>query len=659
MAHRKTRTTTDAIKNRYDAGGTGRRIAAWNPPASGPQRAVEGMSKVRTRARDSVRNDWAAASVVQKWATHLIGVGIVPRWKNKKFKPLWDAHVKVCDADGVLDAYGMQTLGVRGWFEGGEEFIRRRPRELDGTTTPVQYQLIESEYCPMFDANTWPGMPDGFTIRQGIERDNRGRRTAYWFYKEHPGDRPSHPAPDMLIRVAASQVRHCFEPKRAGQLRGVSELASMLVRLRATGDFEDAVLDKQKLSNLFVAFITRALPPEHDIDYDPETGLPKWYDKGGTPMQGMEPGISQQLQPGESVQFANPPEPGTTYSDYLRSTHLGTAAGGGLPYEIMSGDIKEVSDRTLRVLINEFRRLAEQRQWQIVIPMICQPMVDWFAEAAFLAGQITQAELAEAKTCVWSPHGWEYLHPTQDAEGKKILIEAGLTSRTRVIGERGDDAEEIDNERSEEKKRADKLGISPPDPIKLAEAGKAAPAAPAPAKPKPTAHEQALEALALRRATIEVEAIERGPAAPVAAEPSAVEKAFMSMAAQLAEDHAAGRKENAALAQSFAAIASLLAEREMVVNVEPTPITNVLEQTVNVEPTPITNVLEQTITNNVAAPNVAITNDVQPAAISEIAIVSMPERKTTTTIDRHPQTDEITNTTQIERDTPPKKGTEK
>lgn len=496
MARRTTRKDAQDAQNRYDAAGSGRRISSWTPPSTGPRGAVTGLQKIRDRARDSSRNDWAAASSIQKWTTNLIGWGITPRWTDERFTKLWAEHVKTADADCVLDAYGMQTLAVRTWFDAGEVFLRRRPRAATSPLkVPVQYQLIEPDYCPVFDADQWQGMPLGNTIRQGIELNKYGERVAFWFYKDHPGDNPVRIDPLGLIRVAASQVRHIFEPKRPGQMRGVSELSAVLVRLRNTMDFEDAVLDRQKLANLFTMFITRQMPDAADIDFDPETGLPKWYDSKGSPVARLEPGMSQELQPGEGVTFANPPEAGTTFSDYLRSTNLGTAAGGGLPYELMSGDIANVSDRTLRVIILEFRRLAQQRQWQIVIPMLCQPMVDWWADTAALAGEISLADVEAAKAPKWSPQGWEYIHPVQDPQGKALLIEKGLASRSSIIGERGEDPATVDKERAADKKREDELGLTPPP---VAPAAPGAPAKPAPApKPAPKAEATVADVVAL------------------------------------------------------------------------------------------------------------------------------------------------------------------
>jgi lambda family phage portal protein len=460
---------------RYDAAGQGRRIAHWNPGSHGPNRAIDGLQRVRDRARDSSRNDWAGESGIQKWVTNLVGVGITPRWKNERIQELWLKSQGEMDADGVSDFYAQTALAVRTWLDGGEAFIRRRPRNplTSPLAVPLQAQLIEGDFVPLFDALQWQGMPLGNEIVQGVERNRFGERVAYWIYKSHPGDKPQggQPNPLDLVRVPARDLSHVFEPRRPGQMRGVSMLAPVLIRLRNAMDLEDVVLDRQKLANLFTMFITRQLPEEWDgLEFDELTGLPKFYSKDGTPMAGLEPGIAQELRPGEDVKFGNPPEAGTTYSEYMRTSHMGTAAGAGLPYEFMAGDIRDTSDRTLRIMVNEFRRFAEQRQWHVVIPKICQPPVKWWAEAAVLAGKLTLAELEEAQNPEWTPHGWPDIHPTQDIEGRIKARDAGFTSTTAIIARGGEDPKKVLAQIKADKES----GLTPPDPA--AQAPVAAPA---------------------------------------------------------------------------------------------------------------------------------------------------------------------------------------
>ncbi len=441
-------------------------MRGWRPPSSGPNRAITSAPKVRDRARDAARNDWTASAGGQRWVTNLVGTGIVPRAKRIKDNALkemvtglWDRWVAQSDADCVLNFYAQEALVTRSWVESGEVFGRKRWRRKGSMEVPFQVQVIESDYCPQFDTDSWPGLPTGNKIRQGIELDRLGARVAYWLYKAHPTDFVAgNIDKSQLIRVPADEILHVFEPKRPGQLRGVPEFASVLARLRNVADFDDAVLERQKLANLFTVFIEKQVPTSPD-GIDPLTGEAINYETDGTPVAALQPGISQELLPGEKAVFSDPPEAGTTYADYMRTQHLATAAGQGVPYELLSGDIINVSDRTLRVVIQEFRRFVEQRQWHVLIPMFCQRVRDAWVDQAVLVGALPTSVAEDAKAVEWAPHGWQYIHPVQDVQGKQMEVTAGFRSRSSVISERGDDPEQVDDERAADKKREEELGL--------------------------------------------------------------------------------------------------------------------------------------------------------------------------------------------------------
>ena len=607
------------VQNRYDAAGTGRRMRGWTAPSTGPNKAIAGLQNIRNRSRDAARNDWSGESATQKWVSNLVGIGITPRVKRfpagprkRRVVDLWDRWVQQSDADGALNFYGQQALVVRAWLDSGEVFARKRVRTCEsGMEVPLQVQLIEAEFVPLMDADTWPGMPVGNKIRQGIELDRRGQRVAYWMHREHPGDGAVDTS--KLLRIPAAEVLHVYGVKRPGQLRGVSALAPVLARLRSLADYDDAVLERQKIANLFAAFITRGVGG--DGDTDPLTNLPMDFASDGSALAGLQPGIMQELDYGQDIKFANPPEAGTTYSDYVRTQHLGTAAASGMPYEIFSGDIREVSDRTLRVLINEFRRFAEQRQWHTIIPMFCQPVRQWWTDTAVLAGRVTAAEAPDVALVEWAPHGWAHIHPVQDPQGKKLEVEAGFRSRSSVIGERGDDPDMVDAERAADKAREDALGLSevPVTPPGVKEDDE---------ESKARAHASAMFAAQLSAPLVAVAA---GIQAAAAKEQPAP---VVNVAAPVV--NVGGAEVHNHLPEQAA---------------QPAPVVHVAAPVVSVEAPQVHNHLPEQ-----SAPEVHVHNEVQAApAVQKIEITAMPTRETTTRIERDSK-DNILKTIQTERD---------
>lgn len=457
----------------YEGASRGRRMVAWRATSAGPNTTVgASLDLLRRRSRDAARNSATANAVLTKWTSALVGFGISARPDvadpvlKAKLTDLWAAWCRVADTDGAsFDS--LQQMAVRAWFESGECFVRMRPRLLsDGLPVPVQLQLLESEMLPLMDADTYNGMPAGNYIRQGIEFDRIGRRVAYWLWKHHPGDKSSANVQfNDLSRVPAEQVCHVFEPTRPGQLRGVPILAPILAKLKNIEDFDDAVLERQKLANLFMAFVTRPLPSGAN---DPMTGQAH-EGTADEPLLGMEPGTSQELLPGEDIRFSEPPGAAADYDAYMRRQLLALATGTGLPYEMISGDLKDVSDRTLRVAINEFRRLCDAKVWGVLVPRLLAPIRNQWAMSAFLGGQLSEAEAGAALAVIWQPQAHAPIHPTQDLQAVIMATDAGLRSRSSAISAVfGDDPATVDAERAADKQRADSLGLQTPDEAKAA-----------------------------------------------------------------------------------------------------------------------------------------------------------------------------------------------
>lgn len=465
----------------YRAAGQGRRLKMWRPPSSGPNRVtLEGLDTILRRARDGARNDPWIGAALDKLTSNGIGTGIhcKPLWGDDALKASikreWDSWTKHSDADGISDWYGQQGLAWRSWKEAGEVFARLRVRRLDdGLRVPLQVQLIEAEQCP---ASLYSTASNGNAVRAGIEFNAIGQRQAYWMYREHPGDNQSRPNGTELVRVPADQVLHIYEPLRPGQLRGIPRAQSILIRAMNADKLDDAVLERHKIANLFTLFYTSATSPE----LEPRSGMvdemTAGTDDDGTPLAGLEPGTGQELPPGMKPEFSNPPQAGTDYAEFIRGHLMAIASRLGVPFEVLTGDLRNVSDRALRLILNEFKRLLEMWQWLWFIPQLCQPVREAWFDMAVLHGRLDIPGYADLREQVvetlWVPMGWPYSHPVQDVTADIKAIRGGLASRTGINLARGEDSEQIDTEQAEDNQRADEKGlVYDTDPRKVSNAG--------------------------------------------------------------------------------------------------------------------------------------------------------------------------------------------
>ncbi|HCH6867153.1 TPA: phage portal protein, partial [Pseudomonas aeruginosa] len=168
--------------------------------------------------------------------------------------------------------------------------------------------------------------------------------------------------------------------------------------------------------------------------------------------------------PGEQVEFSKPPEAGNNYPDFMRQQLQAAAMGTGVPYELFTGDLRNVNDRVIRVVLNEFRRRLEQLQFSVYIHQLCRPVRAAWMDMAYLSGALDLPDYARRRReylrTRWVPQGWEYIHPVQDVQGKVLEIQAGLASRSEVVLRKGYDAETIDEENAADQARAHVLGLN-------------------------------------------------------------------------------------------------------------------------------------------------------------------------------------------------------
>lgn len=436
----------------YDASGGGRRAANWWPSGESINAIFEGTADtLRTRSRDQVRRNPWLSSAKDTYVSNVIGTGILPVTPLKPLRAIWDDWVDESDADGLSDFYGQQTLAVGQMFEAGECFARMRPRRLeDGLTVPMQVQLLETDFLrSTMNENLNGGRG---RIRQGIEFDAIGRRVAYHFYREHPGER-FRVSGIETTRVPASEVIQLFEPLRPAQLRGLPKTAAALALLYTIDQSDDARLKRDLVAALFAFFFTKTADPSFGAEDDADDDLSK--------IDSIEPGTGYQLLPGEEVKFSEVPSQGS-YVDFMRYQLRKLAGALDLTYEQLTGDMTGVNYSSARVALLEVRRRHEQIQHHVVAFRFCRPIWRRFVADAVLSGAFELPDgvtLSQAQRVKWMPQGWQWVDPMKEVAAETAAIRAGLTSRTAAVAARGFDAEEIDAEQALDNARADDFGL--------------------------------------------------------------------------------------------------------------------------------------------------------------------------------------------------------
>lgn len=445
----------------FDAAAGGRRTAGWAAGSGSQGFGHQYLSVLRARSRDLTRNNPYAGAALGAIVYNCVGQGLRARLTggSKGLRAAFDAWAAStdCDATGQHDLYGMQALVLRTVAECGECLVRRiLVLGAPVGTVPLQLQVLEPEYL---DTTATKGEA-GNRLVSGIEYDRRGRPVAYHLYTEHPGAYVLGSLGLKSVRVPADEVDHIFRQDRPGQGRGIPWGAPVMTRLHMLDDYEDAALERARVAACFAAFV-------YDTNGDESTPGEKDAAAKHPMSERVEPGIIERLPPGTDVKFGSP-APISDYPEYVAANLRAIAAGYGVPYEVLTGDLSKTSFASSRIGWLEFDRRLKSWRGDIVVRQFLGPVWRWWAQVA----AISPGHITDRVTVTWTPPRREMLNPREDMSAAVMRVRNGFSSWSEVIRELGQDPEAVAEELASDAARFDDLGIVLDcDPRRTAQSG--------------------------------------------------------------------------------------------------------------------------------------------------------------------------------------------
>ena len=429
----------------YEGAKSGRRTAGWTvSSASANAEIMPALNKLRDRSRDMYRNNPWARRGINVLVRAMVGSGVTPKFQNERTSTLWDQWQKQCDADGTTNFAGIIELAEKTRREAGECLIRFRPRRSnDGLEVPLQLQVLEPDHLDTYKNET---LVDGGYIQAGIQFNVIGQRVGYWIYPDHPGEFVTtfFRANRQSVFIPASEIIHYYKRERPSQVRGIPELSTVLMGLRDLDDYRQALLVKKKIESCFTAFVTRNEDISSSISSNSENRL----------VEKLAPGMITRLMPGESVEFAAPSSDGGA-DGYLKSELRAIAAGLGITYEQLTGDLSEVNYSSLRAGLLGFTRMIEADQWNLMIPGLLQPIMNrWIAVAIIAKGGALVSPVID-----WTMPKQPSTDPLKEVLASKEEIKGGGKSISEWIRERGSDPQKVFEEISKERQALSALGL--------------------------------------------------------------------------------------------------------------------------------------------------------------------------------------------------------
>jgi lambda family phage portal protein len=466
----------------YDGTSVGRGYRRWQASSVGPTAAIAGSGELlRTRSHHLARNNPWGFAALDSFAANAVGTGIKPRSQHpdaamrRTINQLWEDWADEAVSEGVGDLYAAQLVAALTVLEGGDCFVRLRPRRLDdGFAVPLQLNLYGGEMVPYWHTTQ---APSGNRVICGIEFDGIGRKVAYWMHREHPGEAGLTGGDDsQLVRVPASEVLHLYRWRLAGQIRGEQALCRAVLRLYDLDEHARVEMLRQKAAASIAMVIVTPDPdkvPEGIGERD--AGDPQ---AGGDTTVTLEPGTVPVLGVGQDIRSHVPADLASNLDSFIEHQLRAVAQSTGLTFEQLTGNLRNVNYSSARVGLLEQRRRMEPWQWQVMVHQFCRPLWRAFCDAAVASGALRIAGYAQPATkraatrVSWHPQGWAWVDPVKEVTAQVIAVRAGFKSREMVIAETGYDPEVIEQQIAAENARADRDGrVHTTDPRKVTDAG--------------------------------------------------------------------------------------------------------------------------------------------------------------------------------------------
>lgn len=350
---------------------------------------------------------------------------------NEALESAWAEWCKPenCDVAGRYSLWKIQRLVMNTTARDGE-FIIRMVYGADAGPWGFALQLIDPQRLPPdYDVQRYN---NGGFIRHGIEFNRYGRAVAYHFGSTDESDSTYYQVAGRgYIRVPAEDIIHGFLEELVGQRRGLPWSSTSLFRLHHLAGFEDAAVQNARASASKMGFIQYrdGFGPECEDDQAVEIDA--------------EPLSFHELPEGAEIAEWSPNYPTGEFAVFNKAMLRGAAAGWGVLYNNLAGDLEGVNFSSIRQgTLDERDHWLDLQQW--LIETLIERVFEQWLRRALLGGRIVvrgkplpATRLDACKDVTWQGRRWQWIDPRADVEAAVESKNNMLTSPGRIIRGQG------------------------------------------------------------------------------------------------------------------------------------------------------------------------------------------------------------------------------
>jgi len=224
---------------------------------------------------------------------------------------------------------------------------------------------------------------------------------------------------------------------RANRARGISAFLQVFNLMKDHEEILDGIVQKVK-NEAFIGLQFR-MDANEDGNVFGSAQRPMTAENGYDYSKvKMVPGMNLVLGEGESVDVLESKSPHAEFDAFEKKLISRIAMPFGFSYELITGDFSSMNDRTARVQLKQFEKRIRREQSQL--GAVASRIFQWALSRAVKGGVLSPPSgMDDLWTHSWGRPGFPYINPIQEANANILLLEKGLTSRTKILSDQGDE----------------------------------------------------------------------------------------------------------------------------------------------------------------------------------------------------------------------------
>lgn len=418
------------------------------------------LATLRSRSRDLERNNPIAHGAMKTKTVYVIGTGLRPEPSiDAEFLGLSSEQAEVLQAQMLrefnlaadcLEAdaarrktfYQKQAELFHSARVNGDAFLLLPHFERDGSPYATHFQSVESDR--VCNPNN---KPDSETMSGGFELDEHGAAVAVHVLQTSPSKRflrskaTWQAVPLFGEKGRRNVLIHSNHNMRAGQTRGIPDLAPVIEVIKQAGRYIDAELMASVISSKFTVFIKSDRDGGGGDPYAPGGGM-----GGGAASDDddddeardlrLGDGLVYELDEGESIETANPGRPNAAFDPFV--TALWRMIGGaiGVPFEVLIKHFT-ASYSASRAALLQFAHYIMVDRANFVVD-VCQPYYETVIAEAVARGRLRlpgffQDPLVRRAYCqaLWHGPNFGELDELKAVNAAEKRLKIGITTHER------------------------------------------------------------------------------------------------------------------------------------------------------------------------------------------------------------------------------------